>query len=67
MNGKNTRYSAIEEKLIRMVAYLELYGKYSNEYHLELKEVGENKRLSESSKNTVYKLFRSSWYFKQKQ
>lgn len=35
---KDTPYSAIEEKLIRVVAYMELYGKYSYEYHLELKE-----------------------------
>ncbi|MCP1299188.1 hypothetical protein ACFQO9_01455 [Chryseobacterium zhengzhouense] len=35
---KDTPYSAIEEKLIRVVAYIELYAKYSHEYHLELKE-----------------------------
>lgn len=35
---KDTPYSAIEEKLIRVVAYMELYAKYSYEYHLELKE-----------------------------
>jgi len=35
---KDTPYSAIEEKLIRVMAYIELYAKYSHEYHLELKE-----------------------------
>ncbi len=35
---KDTPYSPIEEKLIRVVAYIELYAKYSKEYHLELKE-----------------------------
>lgn len=35
---KDTQYSPIEEKLIRVVAYIELYAKYSTEYHLELKE-----------------------------
>lgn len=35
---KDTPYSAIEEKLIRVVAYLELFAKYSKEYRLELEE-----------------------------
>ncbi|WET50799.1 hypothetical protein PYS58_06610 [Chryseobacterium indologenes] len=35
---KDTPYSPIEEKLIRVVAYLELFAKYSEEYHRELKE-----------------------------
>jgi hypothetical protein len=35
---KDTPYSPIEEKLIRVVAYLELFAKYSAEYHKELKE-----------------------------
>lgn len=35
---KDTPYSPIEEKLIRVVAYVELFGKYSEEYHLQLEE-----------------------------
>jgi len=35
---KDTPYSPIEEKLIRVVAYLELFAKYSEEYHLQLEE-----------------------------
>jgi hypothetical protein len=35
---KDTPYSPIEEKLIRILAYIELYAKYSKEYQLELKE-----------------------------
>lgn len=35
---KDTPYSPIEDKLIRVVAYLELFAKYSKEYHLELEE-----------------------------
>lgn len=35
---KDTQYSPIEEKLIRVVAYFELFAKYSVEYHKELEE-----------------------------
>lgn len=35
---KDTPYSPIEEKLIRVVAYLELFAKYSEEYHLQLED-----------------------------
>lgn len=35
---KDTPSSAIEEKLIRIVAYMELFAKYSAEYHVELEK-----------------------------
>lgn len=35
---KDTPYSTLEEKLIRVVAYMELFAKYSAEYHIELEE-----------------------------
>lgn len=35
---KNTPYSGLEEKLIRVIAYTELYAEYSYRYHLHLKE-----------------------------
>lgn len=35
---KDTSYSPLEEKLIRVVAYTELFAEYSREYHLQLEE-----------------------------
>lgn len=35
---KDTPYSALEEKLIRVVPYTELYAEYSHRYHLEIEE-----------------------------
>lgn len=35
---KDTPYSPLEEKLIRVVAYTELFAEYSREYHLQLEE-----------------------------
>lgn len=34
---KDTPYVPLEEKIIRAVAYAELYGEYSKQYHLDLK------------------------------
>lgn len=36
---KDTSYSPLEEKLIRVVAYTELFAEYSREYHLQLEEM----------------------------
>ena len=35
---KDTPHSGLEEKLIRVIAYSELYAEYSYRYHLQLKE-----------------------------
>lgn len=35
---KDTPYSGLEGKLIRVIAYTELYAEYSHRYHLQLKE-----------------------------
>ncbi|MFP3592916.1 hypothetical protein [Chryseobacterium sp. SIMBA_038] len=35
---KDTPYSTLEDKLIRVVAYTELFAEYSREYHLQLEE-----------------------------
>ena len=68
---KDTPYSKLEKKIIRVVAYAELYAEYSHRFHLQLKEQWrlrdielekerEIKRKIEEEKKKVQELFQKA-------
>ena len=71
---KDTPYSKLEKKIIRVVAYAELYAEYSHRFHLQLKEQWrlrdielekerEIKRKIEEEKKKVQELFQKAEEF----
>lgn len=68
---KDTPYSKLEEKVIRVVAYAEVFAEHSCEYHKQIKEhwrlqrleaekIKENERLIAEEKSKVQELFETA-------